>query len=634
MSTAPIPLLAVGQMPLFLLIQNHVITMLKQLLFIASLILCTALAAKAQKANLQQSIGKENVLLVVNFKPYDSYQKIDKETQKEYQINEILAPMILRLAGAEISEERVEKVAKQLADPSKAGLSVKGDVYFWIQKPNGVDKELYENEANPYLFNFILPISDHKKFHSFLSSVVTEEHMQEVAKVGPSNTMINDGTLLLWNDSRMILSTSSIEYNFFEEMSEFEERRSKILFQHSKSLLNTDAGKSLATDTEYQAARNQEADVSLWLNYDNLEPDATIYPVPMRSLMSSLGSLTEGSRISAHAFFRNGEVEVLSNFKMNDAIKRMTDKGYKKGGLNKKFYRYIDQTNLMGLYTLSTNTTGLMTSYGEEVYKAFQESDAPESKIVVNILDIVDIFFDEEEVYGLFEGDMAVAVTDLRVMEIERTDFQYDEESDQWNEVAVTEEAVMPIATMMFSLGDPANIQHFIDLGVNMGGLTKHKEGVWIVKDSKRELGMDLYVIMHDGLLMFSNDNNVTSALASGLAKNKQLPAATINAFSNYTQYAFFDVSKISKVTKKTYERIKQEAPNDLMELANIVDRLEVKSYYPEGNTFKTDFYADMHDEKSNALSLMLKGLGEIVPRGNSGMTPVEEEEEKDVKRL
>lgn len=608
--------------------------MLKQFLLIFTLFLTTLL--QAQQPGLQQYIGQDKVLLVANFHPHNSYQKIDKNTKNNYKINEMIAPMLIRLTGAPPSEENIKKVSQQISDPAKVGMSLKDDLYIWVQQPNGVDKSLYENDENAYILNFILPVTDGKKFRKFLDGLLDEDRLKEVVKMGPVSSLINDEMLLMWDDKRLILSMSTIQYSFFEEMEEFEARRNKLLQQHAKSLINLDSKKSLATNKEYLATIDKTADFNIWVNYDNLNNDPNIYPREVRGLMQSLASLTEGNRISAKGFFRNGELEVISNFKSNDAIQRMMERGYNKGGLNQKFYKYIDNTNLMGLYTMSTNTKGLMTSYGEEIYKAFQESDAPESKIVVNMLDIMDIFLDEEEIYSLFQGDIVVAVNDLRIIEIERSDFQYNDEEDKWDEVKVKEEEVMPIATMMLNMGNAQNIQHFIDLGVNTDILTEQQKGVWVVKEVKEETGVDFYIITHDDLLLFSNDANLVKNLNSGFPKSKQLPTAMVKELAQYTQYGFIDMSKISDMVKKTYERIEDDAPNEIMEMAKIFQHFEVKSYLPQGANTKTDLHIQFQDKDTNVLSLMFKGLGELIPTGGMEEKIEEEEEveEEGVKRL
>ena len=614
--------------------------MLKHLLFTMLFVCSGTLWLGAQSQDLQQYIGQENVFLVFNFSPNATYEKLGKETRDAYDINEMLAPMVLRLAGAEATEESIKKVSKQLEDPAKVGVVMDGQAYFWVQQPTGVEMALYEKDASPFMINFALPVSDQKKFRNFLNSLMPKEIQEKIGKMGSGEGLINDGMLLQWDKKHLVLASSTIEYNFYEEMDEFLARREKIMQQHSDMLLKIDAKSSLASDKEYQAGLNKEADFNMWFNYDHFEQDPGIYPREVRGLMRSLASLTKGNRINIHGFFRNGMLEVAADFQMNDAIKRMTDVGYKKGGIDTKFYRYIDKTNLMGLFTMSTNTTALFKAYGEEIYKAFQESDARESELVVNGLDIVDIFLDEEEIYGLFQGDVAVAVNDLRVVQVERSDFQYDEEADQWDEVTVTEEEVIPIATMMASMGNAQNIQHFIDLGATLGLLTKQSEGVWTVKEIKEETGMDFYIITHDDLLMFSNDAELPKNLKSGVPKGKQLSAASIKELSACTQYLSIDMTKISEVTKSVYERTKDKAPNEIMEVAKILDRMDIKSYYPNGNVMESDFILQFQDKETNVLDLMFEGASRFLLQGESmepGETPQEEEEveeEEGVKRL
>ena len=577
----------------------------------------------AQENTMQRFIDKDKAAFIATLSPYQTYSKLDKATTDKYNVSEILAPMLLGIAGGDMSEENVKKVEQDLADTKKVGLNTQEDIYIWAQRPN----EMNEEDPEALFINLIVPVTDGDKFRSFLDQLFGADKIKSMIPKGEALNMVHNGMLINWNKERLIITASTSEQSFFEEREEFESRQSEMYLEHAKSLGSVTLDNSLAKDTDYQQQLDKDADFSIWMDYNNLMPPLTQVPMQARDLVGSLYDLVGGIKISGHGYAKKGEGEFTTTMYANESMARVFNQAYNLK-INKDFFKYIDNTNLMGMYTFAMSPKGFMDSYSSEVYKALKKSK--EGALVANMLDIVDIFIDEEEIYTLLKGDMLFAVTDIKVLDRKSSDFEYDEETDKWEEITTTVKEPMPMAVMMFSYGSEENIMKFIDFGANAGVLSKRADGVWAVGGVREEIGVDMFVIIKDGVLMFTNDENITKNL-NGLPKNKQMPAKAVKDITTLVQYGFLDAQKMISTSKSTMKEMGQTFPKELATVEENLNKFEIKTFAPEGNQIKSDMRLIFKNKDANSLQIMVDGMLKVMESkmGGRDEEPVYDEEEE-----
>jgi len=555
----------------------------------------------AQEKSMQRFIAKDKAAFVVNLSPFKTYNKLDASTTDKYNVSEILAPMLLGVAGGDMSEENIQKVEQDLADTKKVGLNTEQDIYIWAQRSDQIN----ENDPDALFFNLIIPVTDGDKFRGFLDELFGVDQVKAMIPKGDALNMIHNGILINWNKERLILKSSTGEQSFFEETEEFEARQSQMYLDHAASLGTVSLDNSIVKDMDYQKQIQKEADFSFWMDYNSLMPPLTQVPNEVRELVGSIYDLVGGIKLSGHAYAKEGEGIFTTTMYANESMTRVFDQAYNLR-VNKDFFKYLDNTNLMGMYSLAMSPKGFMDSYSSEVYKALKKSK--EGTLVTNMLDIVDIFIDEDEIYTLLKGDMLFAVTDIKVIDRKSSDFEYNEETDQWEEINVTYKEPMPMAVMMFSYGSEQNIMKFIDLGSNAGVLSKRADGVWAVGGIREEVGVDLFIIIKDGVLMFTNDENITKNI-NGFPKNKQIPAKEIKDITSYIQYGFLDAGKMIATSKTAMTEMGQNFPEELADIEKKLDLFEIKTFAPQGNQIKSDMRLILKDKKANSLQVMVDGM-------------------------
>jgi hypothetical protein len=583
----------------------------------------------AQENSMQQYISKDKAALVANLSPYKTYKKLDTATTNKFEVSKMVAPMLLGIAGGEISEDKIKKIQESLAKPEKIGLEIEKEVYLWMQKPDNPSDEIYLGESNPLFFNVIIPITDGKKFRKFLDELFGVEKTKQMIPTGDAMNMIHDKMLINWNKNRLIISGSTVGESFFEEPEQFQERNKKMLLQHATALGKVTTANSIAQDGDYQKHLQKDADFDFWMDYNNFMPPVDQVPAQARELAESMIKFLGDIKLGGNAFMKKAEAQLLIEMYMNDAMARVMESTYKYK-LNKNFFKYIDNTNLMGMYSMAISPEGFFRSYGVEAYKVLKQTK--EGTLITNALDILDIFVGEEEIFTLLKGDMLIAVTDIKIVERETKDFEYNEETDKWEEVNSTSKEPMPIAVMMMSYGSEENIMKFVDLGANAGVLSKKSDGVWAIGGAKEELGVDIFIIVHDGILMVTNDATMPENLKSGIAKDKQLDSKDVKDITSYVQYGFADVSKMIPKAKeiiKTMGGLSESEEKIMSRVEKTIKRVELKTFTAKGNEITSEFNLKMVDPEGNVLQTLVDGLMKMNEMQNSSS----EEESPEEKR-
>lgn len=586
-------------------------------------VLTTAAAVSAQNS-VQQYISKKDALVVMNMSPYTTYQKLNKETREEYKASETIARMLMQMAGKEATEKELKAMKAKLEDSKKIGVETQKDVYMWVQRPANPRDELYENDPEAMFVNVILPVLDGGKFRSFLDDLFGMERTKKMIPAGDAMNMINNSMLINWNKNRLVMSFTTSDQSFFEEYDEYQERVRKMLFQHANDLGKVTKETSLAQDTDMQNYVKNDADFSVWMDYGNfMNLSMADMPAQAMETFESLMDIFGDMKIGANGYFNNGEAKISTTTFSGEKMGEIMRKSYTTS-INKNFFKYINNTNLMGLYSMSMNFEAFMRDYGNVIYDALDNTK--EGKLVNNMIDIVDIFIDEDEIYQLFKGDMLVALTDIRIVEQKSYKYEYNEKTDDWEEVPTTRKEMMPIVSMMLSHGNKANIMKFIELGANAGVLSKRAEGVWGIGGSKEEIGTEVFVMVKDDMILISNDEDLANN-ANGFPKNKQLDGKTIKAMADYVQYGFMDAKKVLDNLRSAGEKMENPMPKQLDEVGQLFSRMELYTLRPEGNILKSEMRMVMKDKNTNILQTMVDGMMQM--RGSKSGSS-----EEDGKRL
>jgi hypothetical protein len=310
-----------------------------------------------------------------------------------------------------------------------------------------------------------------------------------------------------------------------------------------------------------------------------------------------------GFKIAAYVHIDAGEFSLEYKSYMNEKMGNIA-RGASSLKPNRKLYKYIKGDNLMAFYSGQFNIKGYAESFSKEISEVLNKTK--EGVLVNNLWDIVDIFVDEEEAYTLWNGDFAMALTGLKTIQKEQVDYNYNADTDTWDEETSTKEEIMPVGVIGGSYKSEENVMKFIKLGVNIGGLSQRGEGVYAVAGAQKELGMDVFVILNKGVLLITNDSLLT-VKRKGFSGKEKFPVAEWKNVLTTMQYGFVDVVKFADVVTKYHEKADKKVPENINKAKDVITRMEMKVYKPIGNTMASEFKIIFTDKNKSTLNTLFE---------------------------
>lgn len=609
------------------------ITSLFILFFISTL-------AQAQADEVLKSIPKKDVFFIGSITPHETFQKLDKETRESYEIAPILANAVVKMTQDSMDENLTESLKLRFSTPKETGLETTKDVFFWATRESNPTLDRYAEDA--LFFQVVMPVLDITKLEILLADLFGEEATEPMV-VGKAKNIMHNGFLINWNNNRLILVRSSEEQSFFEEDEEFEARQTEALQLRANALGNEyKPEETIFNDAQFQKHLQKNADIALWMDYDNLISEIPVNQIPRegRETFKAVTNIFMGLKIAAYVQIQEKELvfEYTNYFgeEMGNIMRAATQ-----NKANKHLLKYVEGENLMAFYSGVFSIEGYAETFFDELKKALNTTK--EGKILNNMIDIVDIFVDEDEMYTLWDGDVVLAMTDITTVEKEFVSYEYNEESGNWDDKVVTKvEEPMPILMMGGSYSSKENVMKFIDLGINIGGLSKRDDGIYVIAGSLEEMGMEAFLILNKGTLIVTNNKKLTEKRKGFKCKERMNKTDWKNAMA-HSQYGFVDIDKTIEVIEKIAEKEGEETPKDVAQAKETFDRLELKVTKESENSLTTRLRLILKDKEDNQNTLQTlvdfgtKGFMMMMMR-NNGFDDAEVEEmddfDEDFKRL
>jgi hypothetical protein len=584
----------------------------------------------AQGVSMQHYISKANSVFISNLTPYATYNKLDTATTNKLNLSKRIAPMLMGMTGADMSSANIAAVEDKLAAGKETGLEMLQEVYMWVQKPSQPEHEIYENASNPFTINVVLPVLDINKLKSFLTELFGAAKINAATTNNGTSSFIHNQTLVNWSKDRLIIARSTITKSFFDDDNAFNNRINTVLGMHASDLTALKASASIHSDANYQQHLHKDSDMDFWVNYRDIVFAQQEVPAQFSALYESIMEFAADLKIGANGFLKNGEAQLLIESYTGEAMTRIMAASYNVK-VNKDFFKYLNKKDLIGMYMVAMNLEGMVSSYGTELYKVLEKTK--EGLMITNVMDIVDIFVDEQEIYSLLKGDLLFAVTGVQSFDRTSTDYEYSEESDTWEEVKKTKKEVIPTMAMMLSYGNEENIMKFVDLASNAGLITKNQAGVWTIGGIKEEMGFDVYVVVKEGVFMLTNDAQIIKNIQTGFPKSYQMDAKDLKDVLEYVQYGFLDFDQMMAAVKLGSTEMNIELPAQMKQLEATFDRIEMISRAPKGNETTSELRLMMKDKNTNVLQSMF-GIGADLAKLMLSGASKNTEEEKGIKKL
>lgn len=208
--------------------------------------------------------------------------------------------------------------------------------------------------------------------------------------------------------------------------------------------------------------------------------------------------------------------------------------------MNSKFARYIPENHL-GYFSTNLNTEAYLKSipkFMQYAYGSFDFWKVGETMDIVGTT--LEIALDEKALSKVIGGDQIVFINDLKKVQKEYIDYQYDEETFEYNQIKKTKDDYIPTFLWMFSSEDQRIFKKLLDLGMKENKVVLDQGLYTIQEHAKSEV---FYSLFKDDMIFVSNDKDQLMSIKNNTFKasrdskiKKQIFGNTISAVTHLTQ--------------------------------------------------------------------------------------------------
>ena len=501
-------------------------------------------------ANLDSKVSFEQL------KKFDFYKDMKKEMDKE------------------MNSESEQEFAKLINDPSAYGID--------IMKKSYVFSEMNEEGS---LFGFIFNISDQKKFNQFFKETVVPEAKGVMGKMGKFQTLTTKEATFAWQDNvgivlggepKMSMAETAEDEVEEEEEPMFEDntveeaedaakestedvmadidayllnrdvKRDAMVAAFTKKIVNAKATNSIVTNPRYlKATKGKKNDMTMFMDYEWImdmqmgETNQQMQAMGMGGMMDAMKELYKDTDYLMNLNFNKGAIvmdsEMYSNKETMERMRKMST-----GELNKDFFKYLPNKDMMGYFSLALNTKNFADGLFEMFNPMLAEANMTRAQMEDMALQTVNsmgIELDREGLYEIIRGDMIFAVTGLQEFTVKKT--QYDED---FNPIEIESKQKLPEFTFMMSYGKEKELMKMIGMGVDAGALAKDGNAYKIAIPIP-DVPMDMYLSLNDGVMFFTNNKELAvGKWAKGYGKANRITPVQQKMMKENSGAFFWDI--------------------------------------------------------------------------------------------
>ncbi len=399
------------------------------------------------KVNTMSLAGKLDFDKIENMKSYDDM--VD-------QMNEV---------GIDMS--------KLFKNPLKSGISLKDNIYLFT--------ELNDEKLN---IGMVFGISDPNNFKDFIDKFASDANLEYKTSdeifIYTSEDDNNTEMSIVWNDDACVIYFGN------------EESLSK-----SKHLLNQESEESILSNESYVKSEDKGGDASLYINYKNInkvieneiENLDSYYPKKIKDFYKNI----EGSTLVLNFNKDHMSIDGVQFFKDENKTEEFNILGEK--GLDSKAIEYISSNGkiLMGM-TAVINMKEVFN-----ILKTIPKYDDGISELERTI------GLSESEIKNLLNGNISMAITEIKMKDIEKTTYEYNEYINDYEFQTRMVSEPIPIYCIQIGIKESNVYKKIIAKISELGEGKITIEGNQMTLPTNSEYGDVLFVNLNDRIII-TND--------------------------------------------------------------------------------------------------------------------------------
>ncbi len=548
-----------------------------------------------------------------------------KAISEKADISELLELDIFNFLDNQIKRsqpDNQELIINLYKNPKESGISFQPSSYGYLQFLDSMFSTAY-----------LILIDDESRFQKFAQDVILPKTGQRVIETKNNYSIITNGPFGIgWNGDHAIImmveeTKSKPDYLYYEETDEEFEARIEQQEVMKARLLRTKIEAHFAATKKENITQNKNfalhkqgnSDIGIWVNFEGFSKNLTSAlsslegsPMAMdpQALTDWANGWLENNYYHINVYFENGQVKLTQKQFLSDKLFNLTKDIYQ-DGVNPKFAKYINGNNILGFFSMSINQKALFNAI-IETYMPIVEATPQYGKYVSTGKDLLGIILDEDAITEIFKGDILLAVTDLKEVEITYTDYEYDDNFNL-NETQKTKKETQPIFTALATIGNKENFNKII----------KGLENLEIARYNTKGKYYDLvipkapinpYLAIVDDILVVTNDASLISKrLKKGMKKKDLLDKSLQSLMIDNSISMYMDLENIIDVVKiESKGKMKPKDLETIDQLKSTLDNWEFKGVKVGDKSFESEFISNFKDKNKNSFSAFLEMLNSV----------------------
>lgn len=371
---------------------------------------------------------------------------------------------------------------------------------------------------------------------------------------------------------------------FTEVFSEFDyetryyEIKDSILnvLSEKQALMFTDLLKSgrnnlLENSKHFKKAMNRASDVTLFLNTTSVYSNNT-YPYSLRRnpLLSSLDSYLQNTWQAGYMNFTptGMTIDWLNHIgeKMTKVVSAMSHSKF-----DKKLLNYIPaSTN--GFIVLNMNTQAAYEEAKSIYMPLMDQSEDADMMLASAIWSLIDEIINEEALFDMYYSKAFVSYNGIRDMVVQKTTYDYDPETFEYEEREETGIQQIPALTFGMSTSRSYLVTKFMNAMAARGDGAVKKEGDYYKMKSGPIPGVTFYLLVLGDIVILTNEQDMVRNNQNGYGKNALTGKQAKKAGKTQLMYAHVNLDNlpdelnelITNPSDRRFIRALSEKPGDI----------------------------------------------------------------------
>ncbi len=337
-----------------------------------------------------------------------------------------------------------------------------------------------------------------------------------------------------------------------------------------KRILNLNENESVQTNKNFRDIQSEKFDAAYWYNYGAIVQQSyyqyranfnryNYYNDQSLPDTTDIATLWENAYTAGIFRFDGNTARMEQRSYFSPQLREMTQ-GIYHGRIHRRMLNYVKGENLMGFYAMSADMEKLM-KFGGNLYREYITQMmyfSNETPMLLAVMDLARVFIDEKTLYNLLDGDILVAVTDLRPFLSSYVTYDYDE---NFNRVEVRKERleVRPEFVMTVGIGEMKKAKEIIGI-LERGGMIKKQNELYYSINMPGNYDMKIYLALRKKVLVISNNEDLMqNHIKRGYPRKLRMARAQRRIARKSPIVAWWNGTK-------TFELIKKNQSNDISE--------------------------------------------------------------------